>query len=295
MTGIFCREDIMTNPSPLRYPGGKFRFYSVIKDILCLNRIQAATYIEPFAGGAGLALQLLLSGDVARIIINDFDPHIYAFWHSVLTDSEALCDLIECTPVDLEHWNRQKEVYADCNQSNLLKLGFSTFFLNRTNVSGVLTGGVIGGKNQAGKYKIDARYDKKSLIGKIRRIAELQDNILLFNTDARDLFSLASVRHTRNTFVNFDPPYVSKGDRLYKNSFRLADHVALAKFILGCKRKWIVTYDKAPIIREAYSSCRLGYLDVSYSIHEKKNAQEYIIFSNSLKIPDSIARVNVEE
>ena len=257
--------------------------------------MQGSTYIEPFAGGAGLALRLLLSGDIARIIINDYDPHIYAFWYAVLNDSVALCDLIECTPVNLAQWNEQKVIYSNCDQSNLLKLGFATFYLNRTNVSGVLNGGVIGGKKQTGKYKINARYDKPSLIAKIRKIADNRDKISLYNSDARKLFSLSTVRNTRNTFVNFDPPYVTKGARLYKNSFKLTDHIALAKFILKCSRKWIVTYDVAPIIRTTYSSCRIGYLDVSYSVRNKKSAQEYIIFSNSLQIPESITRVNVEE
>lgn len=285
----------MPNPSPLRYPGGKCEFYPTIKEILCLNEMQGSTYIEPFAGGAGLALRLLLSGDIARIIINDYDPHIYAFWYAVLNDSVALCDLIECTPVNLAQWNEQKVIYSNCDQSNLLKLGFATFYLNRTNVSGVLNGGVIGGKKQTGKYKINARYDKPSLIAKIRKIADNRDKISLYNSDARKLFSLSTVRNTRNTFVNFDPPYVTKGARLYKNSFKLTDHIALAKFILKCSRKWIVTYDVAPIIRTTYSSCRIGYLDVSYSVRNKKSAQEYIIFSNSLQIPESITRVNVEE
>lgn len=282
----------MSNPSPLRYPGGKCKFYPTIKEILRLNELQSSTYIEPFAGGAGLALRLLLSGDVARIIINDYDPHIYAFWDAVLNHSAALCDLIECTPVNPAQWNEQKAIYSSCDLSNLLRLGFATFYLNRTNVSGVLNGGVIGGKNQTGKYKMNARYDKPSLTAKIRKIADNRDNISLYHADARELFSLSAVRNTRNTFINFDPPYVTKGARLYKNSFKLTDHIALAKFILKCSRKWIVTYDVSPVVRAAYSSCRIGYLDVSYSVRNKKSAQEYIIFSKSLQIPESITLVN---
>lgn len=284
----------MPNPSPLRYPGGKCKFYPKIKEILYLNEMQGSTYIEPFAGGAGLALRLLLSGDVSRVIINDFDPHIYAFWYSVLNNSEALCDLITSTPVDLIQREKQKAIYFGNDLSNLLKLGFSTFFLNRTNVSGVLNGGVIGGKNQDGKYKIDARFNKNALIEKIQKIANNRDNIFLYNADARELFSISSVRNTRNTFINFDPPYVTKGARLYKNSFRQEDHIALAEYILKCRRKWIVTYDVSSIIRQAYFPCRIGYLDVSYSVRDKMAAQEYIIFSNALQIPDSIILVNTK-
>ncbi|MDD3020571.1 MAG: DNA adenine methylase [Alphaproteobacteria bacterium] len=282
----------MHNPSPLRYPGGKCKFYPVVRDILRLNDLLGTTYIEPFAGGAGLALRLLFSGDVNRIIINDYDPHIYAFWYAALKHSEALCDLIDQIPVDIAERERQKTIYSNCDLSHPLQLGFATFFLNRTNVSGVLNGGVIGGNAQAGEYKIDARYDKPALIAKIREIANYRENILLLNSDAVKLFSYSEVKNTRNTFVNFDPPYVTKGARLYKNSFGQEDHLALARHILKIQRKWIVTYDVSPLILKAYSACRIGYLNVSYSLRDKKSAQEYIIFGNSLRMPESILLAN---
>ena len=46
------------NPSPLRYPGGKAQLFPLVRDIIVANRLNGATYIEPFAGGAGLALKL---------------------------------------------------------------------------------------------------------------------------------------------------------------------------------------------------------------------------------------------
>ena len=147
--------------SPLRYPGGKTKFYSYVRDILDCNGLLGETYIEPFAGGAGLALKLLLNDDVKRIVINDFDPAIYCFWYSILQNPEAFCDLIMTVPLTQEEWKRQRQIYLEQDISEPLRLGFATFFLNRTNVSGVVNGGMIGGKNQSGPFKLDAR-DRKS-------------------------------------------------------------------------------------------------------------------------------------
>ena len=278
----------MPNPSPLRYPGGKSKFYPIVKEILQLNGMLNSTYIEPFAGGAGLALQLLFSGDVKQIIINDLDSHIYAFWAAVLEHNEDFCSLVENTPVTIEQWYIQKSRYNACDITNILELGFATFFLNRTNVSGVLKAGVIGGKSQTGTYKIDARYNKANLISKIQEVYAHKDQIMLFNVDGFELFNRPEIKALKKTFVNFDPPYVVKGGQLYKNSFKKDDHISLGKKILGCSRKWMVTYDAAPLISQIYRKCRIGTWDVIYSTSQKRNIQEYIIFKNGLVIPDAV-------
>lgn len=280
------------NPSPLRYPGGKHMIYPFVKELLDINGLQGGTYIEPFVGGAGLAIQLLLNCDVHRIIINDFDPHIYAFWLSVLNHCDDLCELIANIPVTIAQREVEKETFTRCDLTHFLELGFSTFFLNRVNVSGVLKGGVIGGKEQTGKYKLDARFNKDRLIKKIQAISKLKDSIQLFNLDVKDFLNLSEVKTARNVFLNFDPPYVAKGAQLYMNSFKPKDHFALANLILHCKRKWIVTYDVHPLVLEAYSPCRIGYLDISYSVKNNRNTHEYIVFSKNLTVPSSILPAN---
>ena len=274
--------------SPLRYPGGKTRFYNYVKAILCYNNLLEQTYIEPFAGGAGLALKLLLNNDVKRIVINDYDPAIYAFWYSVLNHTEELCNMIENTDITPLEWQRQKEIYCLQNTQNFLELGFSTFFLNRTNVSGVIKGGMIGGFNQTGNYNIDARYNKANLICRIQNIAECRERIVLCNMDAKELLEPRNLRKFYNAFINFDPPYVKKGAQLYENSFTEADHIALSKKIARCGRKWMVTYDVCPLVAELYSKYRGSYLDVTYSVQNNRKAKEYIFFSNNLYLPDGI-------
>lgn len=274
--------------SPLRYPGGKTKFYDYVRELLRCNNMLGETYMEPFAGGAGLALKLLLNDDVKRIIINDYDTAIYSFWHSILYETDAFCELINTTPVTTEEWKKQRDIYMNHNGNISLDVGFSTFFLNRTNVSGVIKGGIIGGLEQQGAYKIDARYNGQNLISKILNIAEKREQIVLLNQDAKELLQPQQLRRYYKTFINLDPPYVKKGVQLYKNAFTDADHRELSELISNCNRKWIVTYDICPLVADLYQDFRSSYLDVTYSVRMSKKAQEYIFFSDNLELPDTI-------
>jgi DNA adenine methylase len=276
-----------TTLTPLRYPGGKTQFYPLIRGLLKDNNLLGHTYVEPFAGGAGIAIKLLLNNDVNRIIINDIDPAIYAFWYSVLNYTDGLCTLIEKTPITIEQWYKQKKIYNSKN-AEILNKGFATLFLNRTNVSGIIKGGIIGGLQQKGTYSIDARFIKETLVKKIKAIGGLKEQIDLFNFDAIQLFDLEQIKKSKKTFVNFDPPYVSKGSGLYENSFSNADHKKLAAKIKKCGRKWVVTYDVHPLITELYTDFRCDYLELNYSINQKRKAKEYIFFSSNMEISKSI-------
>lgn len=278
--------------SPLRYPGGKSRFYTYVRDILACNDLLGETYVEPFAGGAGLALKLLLKDDVKRIVINDFDPAVYSFWYSILYHTDAFCELISNVEINQCEWKKQRMIYIRQDLGNTLELGFATFFLNRTNVSGVINGGIIGGKDQHGNYKIDARFTKDNLIKKIRCISVRKDQIVLLHQDAKELLHPQMLRRYYKAFINLDPPYVQKGAQLYKNAFCAEDHRQLCELVSQCRRKWIVTYDICPLVSDLYKSYRSSYLDVTYSIQTSKEAQEYIFFSDNLNIPSSIKLLN---
>ena len=274
--------------SPLRYPGGKTKFYTYVREILSCNDMLGETYIEPFAGGAGLALKLLLNEDVSRIVINDFDPAIYSFWHSVLYETEAFCELIENAILTTNQWTLQHSIYLESDTSDPLTLGFATFYLNRTNISGVVKGGMIGGQGQNGKYGLDARFNRQKLIEKIKTIASHKEQIVLLNLDARELLQPRQLRKFYKIFINLDPPYVKKGAQLYKNAFSESDHRELCELVKQCRRKWIVTYDVCPLVADLYKSYRSSYLDVTYSIQASKKAKEYIFFSDTLVLPKEI-------
>ncbi len=279
----------MNNYSPLRYPGGKAKLYTLVKTIMEENNLIGGTYVEPFAGGAGLALKLLINNDVKRIIINDLDIAIYSIWYSILNLTKDFCDLIENTEVSVEEWKKQKNIYSKGLSGNTLQYGFAAFFLNRTNVSGVIKGGMIGGNCQSGSYKIDARFNKSDLINRIKLISKYKNSIILYNMDANELINGNFLKYYHKVFINFDPPYVKKGLQLYKNSFSEQDHRLLSYNISRCKKKWIVTYDICPLVKELYDDFSHDIININYSVNTPKKAQEYIFFSKNLKVKnDSI-------
>lgn len=269
--------------TPLRYPGGKTKITPFIQGILAENNLLGGVYAEPFAGGAGIAIKLLLEGMVSRIVINDFDYAIYCFWNSVLNNTEKLCALIFDTKVSVEEWSRQKSIYKNSEKASKLEVGMSTLFLNRCNVSGILTGGIIGGYNQKGNYKIDSRYNKLNIVEKIQNIARHKDQIILTYEDGTHLLNSTYYSSFTNCFLYIDPPYVKQGGSLYKNSFTLYDHINLSKAILNNKTPWILTYDDHPLIQELYGSLRSSRLHMVYSIGKFCKAEELVFFSDNLR------------
>lgn len=273
------------NYSPLRYPGGKTRLINLIKDVINLNELNGGVYIEPYAGGASLALSLIIDGCMDRVVINDYDRSIYAFWECALHQTESLIEKIIDTPVTIEEWKRQRDIQKNKATASVLDLGFSTFFLNRTNRSGILKAGVIGGLGQAGAYKIDARFNKDVLIKKIQSIACYRDRIIVSNFDAIHLLSRYKNVASKNLFF-LDPPYYVKGRDLYVNYYKEADHIALAQSIQGRKRiNWLMTYDEHPQILDMYSKCNISRFQLSYSAGESKQGTELLISSSGLLIP----------
>ncbi|MCK4386680.1 MAG: DNA adenine methylase [Candidatus Pacebacteria bacterium] len=270
--------------SPLRYPGGKNKLAKFISKVCEINNV-SGHYVEPYAGGASVALFLLIENKVSKITINDYDEAIFAFWYSVLNDTDRLCRKIHNTEITLKNWRKQKEIQKNkAIEKDLLKLGFSTFFLNRTNYSGIINGGVIGGKKQSGKYKIDCRFNKKELIKRIKLIAKYKEKIIVSNLDALEL--IKKVRKTKNTIFYFDPPYYLMGPSLYMNHYKHKDHKKVSDEIKKIKNAhWIVSYDDIPEIRFLYKrfkSIKFMFLHMAYRIRKGK---EIIVFSNNLSLP----------
>ena len=273
--------------SPLRYPGGKAKVSSFVQELVVQNNLLDGTYIEPYVGGGSVGLSLLFNECVSDIYINDIDISIYAFWHSVLKDSERLCKLIQDTPVNMDVWKTQRDIQANKFQEELLTVGFSTFFLNRTNRSGILNAGVIGGNDQTGNYKIDARYNKADLIKRISKIAEYSERIHLFNLDALQLIADLSQHLSEKTLFYFDPPYYVKGKGLYLNYYNNEDHCKIATAIKNLPRfKWIVSYDNVGFITSLYSDLRQKIFELNYSASNSGKGKEVMIFSDNLIIPD---------
>lgn len=272
--------------TPLRYPGGKTRLTPYVTKIFKENSLIDGHYVEPYAGGAGLAISLLINGHARYIHLNDISLPIYAFWHSVLHETEALCQYISNVKVDMSEWEKQKYIQQECKPSNLLSLGISTLFLNRTNRSGIISGGVIGGKDQKGNYKIDARFNKKALIKKIKLIAFYKSRISIYNEDAIDFLTLLPPTLPQKSLINLDPPYYVKGQSLYKNSYTHEDHKEIYNTVTRMKQFWIVTYDNVEQIKEIYSKFPFLEFKLSYSVQKKYRGKEILIADPRLTLPD---------
>ena len=273
--------------SPLRYPGGKLKVVDYLKRLMEVNDLQGGTYIEPYAGGASVAISLLFDQYARCIKINDKDRSIFAFWHSVLKDTEALCRRIQDTPITMEMWNAQREVQLSKESADLLDLGFSTFFLNRTNRSGILKGGVIGGKNQTGKYKMNARFNKRELIERIERIAVKADQIELTGIDALELINRYNRTPVAKTLLYLDPPYYEKGRDLYLNYYNDEDHCNIANAIKKYNGKWIISYDAIPFIKELYQNYQQREYYLSYSAGNPVKGKEIMVYSENLIVPET--------
>jgi DNA adenine methylase len=271
--------------SPLRYPGGKAKLFPFFSELIRQNNLFSTEYCEPYAGGAGLAIKLLINGYAERISINDIDDSIYAFWYSILRDTDRFCALIERTPFTIEEWHKQKAIWDAGDLSNPLCLGFSAYFLNRTNRSGIIEGaGPIGGYKQEGSWKLDVRMVKDKQIDNIRCLSKYSKQIELSNIDA---LQYVKTKISQNeTFIYLDPPYYVKGQKLYKNFYEPRDHKKIASY-LEKKRNglWVVSYDDVSEIREAYSAFSPITYFLNYSAGEKTLGKEVMFVSDSIQPP----------
>lgn len=271
----------MDNFSPLRYPGGKNKTYQYVKYLVESNEID--TYIEPFCGGAAVALKLLFNNDVKKIMLNDFDRSIYAMWYSILHNTEAFIKKVKEAEFTIEEWDKQQDIQKKKENADLLTLGFSTFYLNRTNRSGIIQAGPIGGRNQTGKYKMNCRYNTEVLVNKIKLIAKNKNRIGLYNLDAIE-FIKNNIRRTKRSLTFFDPPYFVKGKQLYTNFYEYVDHLELRDTIdrYMSKHKWILTYDLHEEIQNMYSSFEHFPYQLNYSAGSSKKGVEYIFLSSKI-------------
>jgi len=275
--------------SPLRYPGGKSKVLNFMKELIDNNfQNKKPAYVEPYAGGAGVALGLLIEGHVSRIYINDLDKAIYSFWWCIKNNPKKFIKKIKETPITVKEWQKQKIIYKKSDMRNKLALGFSAFFLNRCNISGVLGGGCIGGLKQKGPYKINCRFKKDYLIERIETIAKHRKNIHLYNKDTYELLS-KNKNKFKNCLLYLDPPYYEKGNQLYKNHYKHEDHEKIANLIKNLKGYWVVSYDDVPEIRSLYNTTLNKTFGLSYSAGKAKQGKEIMFFSPVFKnIPAQI-------
>lgn len=278
------------HPSPLRYPGGKQSLAPLLAEVMVQNDLHDGTIVEPFAGGAGASLRLMFDEFASNLVLNDLDRRVYAFWRAVLNQTENLVDRISSSAITMKQWRACRRIYeSPARGQKQLDLAFAVFFLNRCNRSGILMGGgPIGGYDQSGEWKLDARFNRTDLVARIRRIATYRERIKITRMDARALLKGMKPADDR-MLVFLDPPYYVKGQRLYYNALEHEDHEKLAQFLLNDPPfKWVLTYDNAPAIRKLYKSLNPKPFTLSYSAYERRVGKELLIFDPRLKIARGI-------
>lgn len=276
----------MINYSPLRYPGGKSALYPIVASAIKINDLKNCIYVEPFAGGASIALSLLIDGVVDRIIINDADKAVYSFWRSIIESPRWFIEKIENTPVTIHEWRKQKNIVSTSRKYSR-EFGFAMFYLNRTNRSGILSAGPIGGYEQNGDYKIDCRFNKDTLIEKIKTISKHRIKIKVYNQDISVFIKkyLPAENVAGDVFIYLDPPYYEKGQRLYLNHFSTSDHERLRADIAKIDCEWIMTYDDKVEIERLYSDFEKCHFSINYSLSNKPKGGELMIFKDRSCVP----------
>lgn len=277
--------------SPLRYPGGKAKLAPFLARVVAGQERRPTQYAEPFAGGAGAALRLLVDGHVERIHLNDLDPGIAAFWRAATHHTDELVDRIRKADVTIDAWHQHAGRYRQGTGSDV-ELGFATFFLNRTNRSGILRGRPIGGLDQSGAWGIDARWNSDALVERIQLIGLLRQRIVVTEFDARHF--LRTLPSAADTLVYVDPPYLVQGDRLYLDTFSQEDHRELAATLHAAEYRWVLTYDHDQrVTRDLYAKGRCAEFDINHTARVHHVGKELMVFSGGLSVPDmQVTRLN---
>jgi len=267
--------------SPLRYPGGKGRLASFVAQLIESQSPRPSLYIEPFAGGAGVGLRLLVDEYVDEIVINDLNPGIAAFWRALFQCSDELLERVTECEVSIDEWHKQRQVYLDAPKDDVT-LGFALFFLNRTNRSGILDARPIGGYEQEGRWKIDARFDKGRLCDRIRALAQYESRVSVTESDGIELISQYIA--DSKSFIYADPPYLQKGDHLYLDTLGWDDHVRLSG-LLRKGGRWLLTYDADPrVTQDLYEGLPCAEFTMAHSAAVQHVGREYAVFAPSLDV-----------
>ena len=283
----------MKTSSPLRYPGGKSAMTGLLRQIRRLNGLGDLAVAEPFAGGAGASLTLLYLEETREILINDVDPAIHDFWWTLVNRGRQFADMLSKTRVSMAEWHRQRDTYRSCGRLSRLRRGFSAFYLNRCNRSGIIMNGCpIGGVMQSGKWKLNARFNKSNLQRRCEKVAEYHDRV---HVSGHDGIEFIENHEADCTLFFIDPPYFAKGKTLYLNALNEEYHAALAARLKSmATAAWVLTYDDCPEVRRIYRGwAAIRPFSLRYVASERRSGKEVLITPKWMRLPTSQASASI--
>jgi DNA adenine methylase len=148
-----------------------------------------------------------------------------------------------------------------------------------------LTARPIGGLDQTGNWKIDARFNRPNLAERVRFLGQYRTRVTVTQLDARDF--LKEIRPLgKKVLVYVDPPYLVQGDGLYLDSLTPEDHAELAVKLRKSPHPWLLTYDADErVTRDLYEGLRAVEFDISHTAQVQHVGSEYAVFGPTLKVP----------
>ena len=257
----------------------------LLGEIRRLNSLGNRDLAEPFAGGAGASLCLLYLEEAPRIHINDADRAIHDFWWTILNRPQQFFALLSRTRVNMAEWRRQRDVYRTRGQVSRLRRGFSAFYLNRCNRSGIIVnGGPIGGVKQTGKWKLGARYNKPALRSRLEKVAEYRDRISVSDCDGIEFIDSLD---SGSVMFFIDPPYYHRGRTLYLSDLDAEYHADLAARLKATPdAAWVLTYDNCSEVRELYEDwATVRPFQLRYTATERREGCEVLIVPKWMQLP----------
>jgi DNA adenine methylase len=272
--------------TPLRYPGGKTSLAGFLRDVIKANHLSNPVYVEPYCGGAGAALHLLFSDVVSDIFLNDIDPAVQSFWSCCVKDPEGLCDRVAGVRLTVREWDRQRRILESATSHAVSDVAFAALFLNRVNRSGILRGGLIGGRQQQGTWKMGARFNRDGLIAKVRHIGRNAHRLHVSRMDAADFLRDVVVKLEGPVFLYLDPPYVEKGGSLYQNHYSEADHAGIARLLMSeMPHPWVASYDYCALVKRLYRGLKQLPYTLNYSASQgRRRGRELVILGPGVKM-----------
>ncbi len=263
----------------LRYPGGKSKYTDFI--LPTLYKLSGfSLYVEPFVGGGSVALAMAAKHPDVKLVLNDFDQGVAAFWDLIANAPESELQSFEDRILNTQPTVTTFKEMLDSNPLDRAGKAFRTFFLNRTSYGG-MGWRPLGGKRQKSKDNIDSRWGNARRI--IRELREartlLYGRTKVLNTD----FARAIPFAHEKALMFLDPLYYEKGNELYNFTWSDADHVRL-RDALKHKNNWVMSYDDHPRIRELYPTLAF-HMAVKYSGGKQRKRTNELLLSPRLEFP----------